>query len=212
VTRSSRVAWIAILVLPVVAVGARWILDAGEEARWARPERERGTTETAAFVWTADGEIGSGARVLARIAALHPDARRQEFESTALRVRYPELAGDPYLVMVELRGEASATLDPSRLTVVDERGTALSAPRWPESTRLDALATILHAPGAVSAGQRASFVLFGRAPEFGAGLAIEGAAPIPLAKSDALPGEGDLPVARVDRRARVDRPGSEEGR
>lgn len=203
-TRPTRVAWIAIVCLPVLALGARWILDAREESRFARPERTRGVLGSTAGVWTADGEFATGMRILVRIAPLHADPERQQFESAALRARHPTLVGDPYLVVLEVRGEAGGRLDPTGLTVVDAMGTALFPPRFVDTGRGDPVAALLGTPGEVGAGERASFVLFGRAPGVGAQLVRDGSASIPLTRSSSSENETDLPVARVDRRARAE--------
>lgn len=207
-TRSTRVAWIAVVLLPVVAATARWILDARAESQFARPERMRVALESRPVVWTGDGELAIGTRVLARVAPLHADLERQEYESAALRARHPSLVGDPYLVVLEVRGEAGARIDPSGLSVVDVEGTALSAPRLDDKARPDPVAALLGTPGEVAAGERASFVMFGRAPGEGAQLVREGSMSVPLARSNGLEKEADLPVARVDRRTRAESGGT----
>lgn len=207
-TRPTRAAWIAIVLLPVFALGVRWILELREESNFARPERARVAPSATPVVWTADGEIANGVRILARVAPLHADPERQEFESAALRARHPSLAGDPYLVALEVRGEAGVMLDPATLSIDDAAGIALSAPHLVATERPDPVAALLGTPGEIAAGERASFVVFGRAPGDGARLVREGSNSIALTKSSRADDEVDLPVARVDRRAHADGEGA----
>lgn len=204
-SRPGGAAWIAVLALPVVAVGARLVLDARDEGRRARPERERAGPTTGATIWNASGDVEGIGRVVVRVAPLHADPARQAFESAALRARVAGLVGDPFLVRIEVHGDATSRerLDANTVRVDDDEGVALRVPALPLASSGDPLSTLLHAPTPIGAGERASFVVFGREPRAGARFVRADGGSLPLASEVGAPGAGDLPIASIDRKAHV---------
>lgn len=201
-TRPGRVAWVAVLALPALALCARMLLDAHDEDLRARPERDRAAAAPDVAVWTAAGDLAGLGRVAVRVAPLHADPTRQAFEAGALRARVDGLAGEPYLVQIEIeRGPPSAArLDPATVRVEDDAGTALAAPAIPASNDPDPVATLLRPPAPIAAGERVSFVLFGREPAAGARFLAADGASLALEPHTRDAGAPDLPIASIDRR------------
>ncbi|MCY2960895.1 MAG: hypothetical protein NTY35_12090 [Planctomycetota bacterium] len=202
-SRPGRVAWIALLALPALALGARLLLASRDEDRLARPERGRASAVPGPAIWTGQAEIDGLGRVGAQLAPLHADAARQAFEAGILRGRIAGLAGDPYLLLLEIqRGPtASARLDPTSLRVEDDVGLALSVPSIAARDESDPIATLLRPPTSLAAGERASLVVFGREPGPGARLVGADGLTLPLTSVPRASGASDLPIASIDRRA-----------
>ncbi|MBL8863299.1 MAG: hypothetical protein JNK02_14985 [Planctomycetes bacterium] len=204
--RAPLAGWIALFTLPPLALGARLLLDAHRQAQIERPERVRASGPSEVSLWTGAADGGGGLRVAARIAPLHADPRRQEFDARALRARDPAFDGEPFLVTLELRGAGAARLDPAQAAVLDEHGTALAPARLAPHAGADPVRTLFAPPAPLGAGQRASFVLVGRAPGAGARLVWGPGLELPLVAARE-PVTADLPIASVDRR-----PSAEAGR
>jgi len=205
VSRPGRTAWVAVLALPALAFGARLLRGAHEEGQRALPERTRAGSALEPTIWTAADELAGLGRIAAHLAPLHADPTRQAFEAAALRGRVVGLAGEPYLLQLEIqRGPASAErLDPATVTIEDEAGIALRVPSIPVSSAVDPIATLLRPPAPLAVGERASFVLFGREPGAGARLVLGDGRRLALASRTAGAGESDSPIASIDRKSRT---------
>ncbi len=202
-SRPGRVAWVAVLALPALAFGARLLLRAHDEDQRATPERARSGTALGPTIWTAAQELAELGRVDAQIAPLHADPTRQAFEAGALRGRFEGLAGEPYLVRIEIQRTAASTarIDPSAVRVEDDAGIALSAPSIVPPAEADPIATLFRPSASIAAGERGSFVLFGREPGAGARLVVGEGWSLTLASRTGDAGVSDLPIARVDRKS-----------
>jgi hypothetical protein len=193
--------------LPALAVGARFLIAAGEAANRSRPGPEIAVATTGASWWTADGDLDGLGRVVARITALHADAARQEFETGALHAHGVGTDAEPYWLQVEFGpgADAAALLDPRDLRVEDAHGVALAAApsSGDRSTdprgAVDPVATLLRPSAPLAAGQVSSLVVFGRRPGEGARLVRADGAGLALVESTGAPGSSDLPIASVDR-------------
>jgi hypothetical protein len=154
-------------------------------------------------------EIAGGARLLVRLARLHSDASRQEFDALALQRRFGLATGEPFACDLRYLGERDATraLPLDAIAVSDERGPALAAfarpaPATyvdPRATHVDPLATLLAPPDAkLQAGETVCIVLWGRDPTGAVRLTLEPGVEVALAPASLPKNQMETALARIE--------------
>ncbi len=124
-------------------------------------------------VWRGEAISADGAHVSVELAALHADAGRQAFETSALRRRFARSDGEPWRLRVQRSG-AEGAVEPLELVAPEVRDAQGSVSRPLELPPLDGalqdpLWSLLRVPDeALLAAQAVDLVLWGRSPGDGA--------------------------------------------
>jgi hypothetical protein len=216
-TLGRSVTWLVLLAVSMALAVLLYFGPHPADRRPAPPPDISDPEETIA-AFTGELAAGDGGWLIATLAPLHFDMRRQAFERDTLERRLGLADGEPWRLSLRweaarpdaLRsapGATTARLALQGLAIEDEHGKALEP--LPEVASIDSepvlpLRTLLAPPaGSLGPGETLDWILWGRAPGLGAsliGLAVD-AKP----SGTAFPGSLELRATRL-RRADLGQP------
>lgn len=172
----------------VAAVGvAGWIaLRHRADGELSLPRGEMGhAPAVSGFTGAADGWSY-------RLAPMHADPRRQDFETAALRARFGRASGAPFRLEIHAAEDAPrARIDLATCRIVDAQGTAQDVLQRAEelardrAAPLDPVRALFAArPAELAPGDSARVVLWGRVPAGVVRLEVDGRVPVVLAPAE----------------------------
>jgi len=168
-----------LLLLPLFSLGVTvaW-LRSRAPSPGAVPEAPAERVDPAVDAWLGQATLEEGVHLRASLTRLHAAPGPQAFDAARLRERLGLGGGEPFELELEQSGEGGADLDLGALQVRDAQGLVARplAPLDPPGPGevADPLRVVLTPPARLAPGERATIVLWGRAPVGLARLEVAG--------------------------------------